>query len=181
MTYFPLPNTGGPNALTNNYVVAGNSSSDAYQWDSRIDHNFTDRWRMFLRFSHSWNSSTQIEDYGNVASQGGGGPTNGGAWSASMDHTFTLSPSLVADVRYGLSRSYVTRVPFSLGFDPATLGFPSSLTQVASQRVLQFPRFAFSNGAGLGDTGFVNLIENPMAHQVTGSVFNIQDDRWSHS
>jgi hypothetical protein len=170
MSYFPLPNAGGPNAQTSNYVVAGTSSSNAYQWDSRIDHNFTDRWRMFLRFSHSWNDSTQVEDYGNVASQGGGGPTNGGAWSASMDHTFTLSPTLVTEVRYGLSRSYVTRVPFSLGFDPATLGLPSSLTQVASQRVLEFPRFALSNGAGLGDTGFVDLIENPMAHQVTGSV-----------
>jgi hypothetical protein len=169
-TFFPQPNAGLPGAQTNNFVVAGNSTSDTYQWDSRIDHNFADWWRMFLRFSHSWNKSTQIEDYGNAASQGGGGPTAGGAWSASMDHTFTINPTMVADVRYGLSRSYVKRTPFSAGFDPATLGLPASLTQVAAQRVLQFPRFAFSNGAGLGDTGYVDLIENPMAHSITVSL-----------
>ncbi|HVW83416.1 MAG TPA: hypothetical protein VHB50_02000, partial [Bryobacteraceae bacterium] len=173
LTYFPLPNAGAPGALSNNYVVAGNSTSNDYRWDSRIDHNFTDRWRMFLRLSHAWNDSTQIEDYGNAASQGGGGPTSGGAWSASMDHTFTLSPTLIADVRYGLSRSYVTRTPFSLGFDPASLGLPASLTAIAAQRVLQFPRFGFSNGAGLGDTGYVDLLENPMAHSITASLTKV--------
>ena len=162
--YFPDPNTGAAGAQTNNYFVAGNSTNNSYQWDGRLDHDFTQKWRMFFKLSHNWNNNTQIEDYGNAASQGGGGPTTGGAWSASMDHTVTISPTLVADFRYGFSRSYVSRVPYSNGFDPTTLGLPQSLKDVAAQRVLQFPRFALSNGAGLGDTGYVDLIENPMAH-----------------
>ena len=171
--YFPNPNTGAAGAQTNNYFVAGNSTSDSYQWDGRLDHDFTEKWRMFFKLSHNWNNSTQLEDYGNAASQGGGGPTTGGAWSASMDHTITISPTVVADFRYGFSRSYVVRVPFSNGFDPTTLGLPQSLRDVAAQRVLQFPRFALSNGAGLGDTGYVDLIENPMAHSFTASVTKV--------
>ncbi|MGH9666169.1 MAG: hypothetical protein ACRD9L_17220, partial [Bryobacteraceae bacterium] len=173
MKYFPSPNAGEAGAQTNNFVAVGNTTSNSYQWDSRIDHDFTSKWRMFLRFSHSWNDSTQLEDYGNEASQGGGGPTAGGAWSASMDHTITFSPTLVGDFRYGLSRSYVTRTPFGAGFQPTSLGLPQSLEDVAAQRVLNFPRFAFSDGAGLGNTGYVDLIENPMAHGFTGSLTKI--------
>jgi hypothetical protein len=155
MSYFPQPNAGAPGAQTNNYIAVGSTFNNSYQWDSRIDHNFSEKWRMFLRFSHSWGSNDQFEDYGNVASQGGGGPTTFGAWSASMDHTITFTPTLVADFRYGLSRSTANRTPYGEGFDPTSLGFPSYLAEEASQRVLEFPRFAFSDGAGLGNTGWV--------------------------
>ena len=39
--------------------------------------------------------------------------------------------------------------------------------------MLEFPRFAFSNGAALGNNGYVTLIENPMAHSLTGSITKI--------
>lgn len=174
MTYFPAPNAGGAGAKVNNFVAVGNSTNNSYQWDSRIDHDFTSNWKMFLRLSHSWDSFSQLEDYGNAASQGGGGPGAGGAWSASMDHTFTISPTLVADVRYGFSRSYVSRQPFDAGFNPTTeLGLPDSLTALAQQRVLEFPRFSLNNGAGLGNNGYVALIENPLAHSVTANLTKI--------
>lgn len=173
MSYFPQPNAGAPGAQTNNFVAVGSTFNNTYQWDSRIDHNFTEKWRMFLRLSHSWGSSDQLEDYGNAASQGGGGPTTFGAWSASMDHTITLSPTLVADFRYGLSRSTAFRTPYGAGFDPTSLGFPSYLAEEASQRVLEFPRFSFSDGAGLGNTGWVALTENPMSHNFTGNLTKI--------
>lgn len=173
MSYFPQPNTGGAGAQTNNFIAVGSTFNNSYQWDSRLDHDFSEKWRMFFRLSHSWGSNNQLEDYGNAASQGGGGPTAGGAWSASMDHTITFSPTLVADFRYGLSRSYVTRTPYDSGFNPSTLGFPSYLSQEASARVLEFPRFNFSNGAGLGNTGWVDLIENPMSHNFTGNLTKI--------
>ena len=173
MSYFPQPNAGAPGAQTNNFVAVGSTYNNTYQWDSRIDHDFSEKWRMFLRFSHSWGSNDQLEDYGNAASQGGGGPTTSGAWSASMDHTITFSPTLVADFRYGLSRSTANRTPYGEGFDPTTLGFPSYLAEEASQRVLEFPRFAFSDGAGLGNTGYVALTENPMSHNFTANLTKI--------
>ena len=69
--------------------------------------------------------------------------------------------------------------PSDVGSNPlengvrTSLGLPQSLKDVASQRVLQFPRFALSNGAGLGDTGYVDLIENPMAHSFTASLTKV--------
>lgn len=175
MSFFPLPNTGGPGALTNNYIAVGSNAGNSYQWDSRIDHNFTERWRTFFRLSHSWSTNTPFFDYGsgNPASQGGDGPGSGGAWSASWDHTVTFSPSLLGDFRYGFARSYFSRTPLGAGFDVTSLGLPQSLQAVAAQRVSEFPRFSFSNGAGLGNNGYVALIENPLAHDLTGSITKI--------
>ncbi|MCU1263348.1 MAG: hypothetical protein JWO80_6233 [Bryobacterales bacterium] len=175
LTYFPSPNAGGPGAQTNNFIATGSTSSNSYQFDSRVDHNFTDMWHMFVRLSHNWNDNTPLFDYGssNPASQGGSGFVTGGAWSASMDHTITFTPTLVGDFRYGFARSYVTDTPLGAGFQLTSLGLPQSLQNVAAQRVLEFPRFAFSNGAGLGNTGYVDLIENPLAHSFTGSLTKI--------
>lgn len=175
MTYFPAPNAGLPGEQTNNFVAVGNSTSNDYKWDSRIDHNFTQNWHMFLRLSHDFNDSLPLFDYGsdNPASQVGSGVVSGGAWSVSMDHTITFSPTMVADFRYGFARSYVTDTPLGAGFRPTSLGLPQSLEDIAAQRVLEFPRFALSNGAGLGNNGYVNLIENPLAHDITGSLTKI--------
>ena len=172
--FFPLPNTGAPGALTNNYVVSGVSRTNDDHWDSRFDHNFTEKWHMFLRVSHDWNDYTPLNNYGNVAATGYNGPSNGGSWSTSMDHTISFTPTLIGDFRYGLSRSYVTRTPFGAGFDPSTLGLPSSLTAIASQLGgLAFPRFEVQNTSGLGNNGYVYLIENPMAHDVTASLTKV--------
>ncbi len=175
LSYFPLPNAGAPGALTNNYVAVGNNTGDTYQWDSRLDHNFTQNWHTFFRLSHSWSSSTPFFDYGssNPASQGGNGPGSGGAWSASMDHTVTFSPTMVADFRYGFARSYFTRTPLGAGFNVTSLGLPQSLQTLAEQRVSEFPNFTFSNGAGLGNSGYVPLVENPLAHDLTGSLTKV--------
>jgi hypothetical protein len=175
LSYFPLPNAGTPGAQTNNYVAVGNSGGNTYQWDSRIDQNFTDSWHTFFRLSHSWSNSTPLFDYGNnnPASQVGSGFVTGGAWSASLDNTITISPTLLADLRYGFARSYVTDKPLGAGFDLTSLGLPQSLQSLASQRVSEFPRFSFSNGAGLGNNGYVPLVENPLAHDITASLTKI--------
>lgn len=175
LSYFPLPNTGGPGAQTNNFIAVGNNIGDTYQWDSRIDHNFTDKWHTFLRLSHSWSTSTPLFPYGanNPASPVGSGFVNGGAWSASLDNTVTFSPTLVGDFRYGFARSYVTDKPLGAGFDVTSLGLPQSLQTLALQRVAEFPNFSFSNGATLGNSGYVPLIENPSAHDLTASLTKV--------
>jgi hypothetical protein len=175
LSYFPLPNTGGPNAQTNNFVSVGNTTNNDYKWDGRFDHNFTQNWHMFFRLSHDWNNSLPLFDYGasNPASKGGSGFVTGGSWSASMDHTITLSPTTVLDLRYGFARSYVTDKPLGAGFDLTSLGLPQSMQAIAAQRVLEFPQFSFSNGAQLGNNGYVALVENPLAHDVTASLTKI--------
>jgi Carboxypeptidase regulatory-like domain len=135
-SYWPAPNAGAAGAQTNNFIAVGASANNDYKWDARLDHNFTPNWHMFFRLSHDWNNSTPLYDYGptNPASQGGNGPNAGGAYSVSMDHTITFSPTLVADFRYGFARSYSLRTPLGQGFLPSSLGLPTSLDAVGATR-----------------------------------------------
>jgi hypothetical protein len=171
LAYFPLPNVTGNSSF--NYSKTGTSGALDDKYDTRFDQNFSDKWHMFLRFSHDWNSNTYLEDYGNAASTGGNGPSAGGAWSASLDNTFTFSPTLIGDFRYGISRSYVTRAPFGQGFNPTSLGLPGSIGSLAAAEDLQFPDFNINNTPGLGASGYVYLVENPFAHQATGTLTKI--------
>ena len=43
-----------------------------------------------------------------------------------LNDTYTLSPSTVLDLRYGISRTVNNRTPLSYGFDLTKLGFPAS-------------------------------------------------------
>lgn len=171
LQYFPLPNVSGNPSF--NYSKTGTSGSYDDKYDVRLDQNFSEKLHAFLRFSHDWNSNTYLEDYGNAASTGYNGPSNGGAWSASLDTTYTFSPTFIGDFRYGISRSYVTRTPYGDGFNPSTLGLPSSIAGLAASEDLQFPNFNINNTPGLGANGYVYLIENPFAHQVTASLTKI--------
>ncbi|MGH9354444.1 MAG: TonB-dependent receptor domain-containing protein [Terriglobia bacterium] len=176
MNYFPLPNAGAPGAQTNNYFISGSVPNHAYQFDSRVDHTFSPKWQSFLTVSHAWGYSGAFSIYGtgaDAAADTGDGPVNSGAWAISMDHTITLSPTLILDMRYGFSRSTASRLPISLGFNPTTeLGLPQYVTSQAAQRDLQFPTFGFSTGASEG-SNYDDLIENPSAHIVLGNLTKV--------
>ena len=78
MAYWPLPNATPSNAFTqtNNYSLSGVQPSDGDRIDSRVDHVFSDRWRSFVRYSYSNESSLPFNSFGNPASSSGGdGPT----------------------------------------------------------------------------------------------------------
>ena len=50
--YFPLPNTPGAQFTNqNNYAASGANITDIDNFDVRIDHNLTDRQRIFGRYS----------------------------------------------------------------------------------------------------------------------------------
>ncbi len=78
-------------------------------------------------------------------------------WGA--DWTYILTPTLVFNLRGGLARyEAFSGSSFAGGFDPRTLGFPSSLvSQFAS---LQFPRFNMGTYSALGASTVTNYSTN---------------------
>jgi hypothetical protein len=164
--YWPLPNTTPTNAFTqaNNYTLSGVAPADADRVDSRVDHVFNTRWRMFVRYSLSDESNLPFNSFQNAASSSGGdGPTYTRTQSLSIDHAYTVSPTFILDVRYGLNRRYVDRVPISGGFDLAGLGFPPNVVQTA--QAAEFPRIDVQGFQSLGQATFTDLVIAPTTHQ----------------
>ncbi len=179
LAYQPLPNV-NTNSLTSNYIATGAPTNNYYHFDIRVDQNWSEKWKTFVRFSHIKTTNVPFEDFptnaagqatGGVASLGYGGPGVSTAYSLAFDNTFTLSPKLVFDVRYGLSRSTENRTPFGGPFDITQIGLPASLASIANYET--FPNITLSGYSGVGSGGYVPLLENPLAHDVLASFTKI--------
>jgi hypothetical protein len=171
MKYYPMPNYGAPGAFFNNYQVSGSESSPTWQFDIRLDHNFTDKWHSFVKLSHQQGSYIAFNDYGNAAALTGGGPTTSSAYSFSFDNAITLSPTLVMDLRAGFSRSTAVRTAIGEPFNLSSIDLPPSYVTVSQRTTTVFPYFNVGNGySGLGSTGYVPLEENPSAFDFNPSV-----------
>ncbi|HWB98504.1 MAG TPA: hypothetical protein VG672_17455, partial [Bryobacteraceae bacterium] len=124
LSYYPAPNTGDPNALSQNYVGAQNTGRYRYdqpmaRWDHVIGDN--DRFYALFTFQHGW-------EYRN----GSGFPppaVQGDIYSQRTDQnyiadwTHILGPSAVLDVRGSFSR-FTSKFPRSdqFGFTAQDLG-----------------------------------------------------------
>ena len=164
-TYWPLPNTTPTNQFTqtNNFSASGVAESNGDRIDSRVDHVFSDRWRTFVRYSYSNEAGLPFNSFGNAASSAGGdGPTYTKTHSLSVDHNYTLGPTWVLNVRYGLNRRLVDRLPISAGFDLASLGFPSNV--LGTVDAFEFPRVGVQNFQALGQNTFTDLKIAPTTH-----------------
>lgn len=182
INYFPAANTNTSSA-TSNFFNAGTASDPSYEYDIKIDQNVSDKWRMFGRLSHHRDVNTPPNNFGDpalIAAQfsnwNGGGPQTTSTWSAALDNTITISPTLIANVRYGFGRVNIDRTPYSDGFDITSVGMPAALA--AASPVAEFPRFEIGgNGTGypeiLGNEGWSRYYMIPSVHDATGNVTKV--------
>jgi carboxypeptidase family protein/TonB-dependent receptor-like protein len=174
MAYWPLPNTSPSNQFTQNgnFSASGVGVSNADRIDSRVDHVFSDRWRTFVRYSFSDEEGLPFNSFGNAASSAGGdGPTFTRTHSLSIDNNYTLGPSWVLNVRYGLNRRLVDRLPISAGFDLGSIGFPANVIDTAD--AFEFPRVNVQNFQSLGQATFTDLLIAPTTHSLNANATKV--------
>lgn len=176
--YWPKPNFPPLNPYTqqNNFISSGPSRSDYWKQSTRWDHNWTERWRMWLRVSLAQGSGTPFNGFGTLGTSIGDGPWSERKTQVSMDHTYILSPRLIANMRYAFSRTAYRRKPFSDGMDLVKLGFSREYAEVAAQRGLEFPGADVSSNLSitrLGQPGYTRMANFPMNHSLTGSMSKV--------
>ena len=176
--YWPKPNFPPLNVYTqqNNFINSGPSRSDGWRQNTRWDHNWTDKWRMWLRMSFAGASGTPFNGFGTLGTSIGDGPWKEPRVQVSMDHTYILNPRLIGNLRYAFSRYAYERVPFSDGIDLTQLGFSSEYAKIAAQRGLEFPGVEVSSNltlTRLGQAGYTRMFNYPMNHSFTGSMSKI--------
>lgn len=171
-TYWPTPNAANAAVGANNYVNVEGNQIQKNTFSTRVDQNFTDYTRMFVRYSYDDSPWTRASPYGTSdAGSPAYGPQDFTRYNAvsELDHVF--SPSLIGVVRAAFSRLSNYRNPLSDGFDISQLGFPSTLqSEIGSPAA--FPvvtvtgygvNSSVSNNSGsqtLGETGVIALAMN---------------------
>src|SRR5688500_11997705 len=118
----------------------------------RIDHNLTDKQRVYGRFSWYDRNSNYNNYFNNLAT---------GEWfqfisrQAAFDHVYVFNATTVMNVRYGYN--YFVRGtdtnPANHGFDLTSLGFPAAYNAAIPDDVRRFPRFDITGYQGTGFGG----------------------------
>jgi len=150
--YYPLPNSPGTADGLNNFKYNPLQPFDLYQPIFRLDHNFSERNRAYFRYSQSVFTSTKINKMtpdSTVTGRTQERPHRGIA----LDDVFTLSPTSVLDVRYGMTHFFTDVRYDSQGWDLREFGFsPSLLSQLSDQR-RTFPETIVTGLTTLGSNG----------------------------
>lgn len=176
--FWPSPNAVPTNAFTqqNNLFVSGKSVSDDDRFDSRIDHNFSEKFRMFARGSFDRSLGVPFNGFGNPGTSIGDGPNNSNQYNVTVNGVYTLTPTTILNFNYGFARNVSIRFPFSEGTSPASLGFPQSFADITAINNFEFPNFSFSgntNVSNLGQATFTTLKNRPYSHILRGDVTKI--------
>jgi hypothetical protein len=170
LKYFPAPNAAGTGPThQNNYVSTDSNNIQKNTWSARLDHNFTDDTRFFVRYSYDDSPYARASPYGfqNLGSPGFGAQ-DFTRYNAVTEVNHVFSPSLISTLRGSFSRLKNLRGPISLGYDITQLGFPPGLSQQvgapAAFPVINITGYGVSSSvpnsawtSALGETGLIRM------------------------
>jgi hypothetical protein len=125
-----MPNLTPANPADNNYTTSAVEQFDTNQFDLRVDHYLTQKFRYFGRYSYlgaNINAPGPFGLYGGPQFNAWGftGASNARNQNVVGAGELTLSPTLLADFRFGYSRYHVTVSPLDINQQLAnTVGIP---------------------------------------------------------
>jgi carboxypeptidase family protein/TonB-dependent receptor-like protein len=163
LEYIGHPRTAGNADGTNNYLRPEMVEATEYGSNTvRIDHNITQAQRMYGRVSWYDRDSNYNNYFDNIAT---------GQWfrfvsrQAVFDHVWTMTPTMVMNVRYGYDRFLRGDQgnPANRGMDLTTLGFPNRYNDLIPSSIRKFPRFDIAGYQGTGVAGEDRFTENQTA------------------
>ncbi|MFN0101922.1 MAG: carboxypeptidase regulatory-like domain-containing protein [Bryobacteraceae bacterium] len=144
---YPAPQRPG---IVNNLDSVASSRDDDKQLSFRLDHNFSERNRLFGRYSRLWNDHYEPNYWNSVSSPAGFNQFIK-SHTLVLDQISTIRPTLVLNLRYGFARQRNFRDPYSLGTDLGGLGFSQLYTQQVQERFL--PAIGINGFNGNDETG----------------------------
>ncbi len=152
----------------NNFVMQGTNPTSVDRGTLKVDHQITDKQRMFVRYTIFDNRNSQPEWWP------GPGCPDGGCFSnaerqqnGAFDYSNTLSPTSLLSLRWGFARSILNRGSWHQGFRPSSLGLPASVEQGAD--LLVFPQFGIEDATPPGLQHHWNFRSANMSHTFVGT------------
>lgn len=141
LQYYPLPNNPGRIDGFQNYVVSI-SDKDGYDNElGRLDFNLGDKNKLSFDARHSYRA--QINKYNYFGNGSTGQDLFRINQGASLDNVYTVTPTVVLDIRANWTRYIQTTGIGANGRNPSELGFPDYVAANAS--TMRLPEVIFSS------------------------------------
>ncbi len=135
---YPLPTQAGTAAGVNNYYGGKNTSEDYYVHMARVDHAFSEKHRVFVRVNYDHWLENQLNYYNDDRSSVLLMRINRGL---ALDDVYVLNPTLVLNLRYGITNQEFPEYRSSRGYDLSQLGFSQQLISLIDKKLVTIPRF----------------------------------------
>jgi len=152
---YDAPNQLGQRDETNNYVKGRNSQDTYWNHIVRIDHNVSTKQRFYVRANF-----TDLQRPQNIKHNLAVGDNffryNKGF---AFDDVYVVSPRLVLNARYTLTRFITGNEPYQLGWDLAGLGFSPDYIRTINgvdSRAQKLPQISIGGYGGLGGANNLN-------------------------
>ena len=129
MNLFPTPNIPG-GSIYDNWIGSRGTPSANDQFDIRIDHRFSEKNLLNVKYSQGWNSTTPFNCFQNFSDPCGSGPNSGSAHLFAINDTHSFNPTMVLTTTLGFTRGATSIDAYNKSLNPdplGTLGFPSYL------------------------------------------------------
>jgi hypothetical protein len=163
---YPEPNLPGNREGVQNYHTPAVATQDYWVHLARVDHNFNDRNRMFVRLDVTDWFEDQLRRLGRT-NPASGLLTSSANKGAALDYVRVLGSSTVLNFRYGLTFHEAADHRASRGWDLASLGFSPRLVSLIDARFATIPeanidsyarmsRFWTGDGSNTGLTHSLN-------------------------
>ncbi|MBI2688781.1 MAG: TonB-dependent receptor [Acidobacteria bacterium] len=182
MPFWPTPNRASASPTqpwVSNYGFSGKWPRNYDMFVAKFDHRFNNAWNTFFRVNKGKGLLIFPNDFNGIATQGRNvvtRPNLGFSWG----NTFLLSSSTTFDVRLGYARGMEDNVPWSDGFDLASLGFSPqfiALTQRAAFPTIGITGFTgLANSPLIKDVGHTYVLQSNISHQRGKHVFKTGAD-----
>ena len=150
-SYFPLPGSTPSRYGTNDFTGADVLNDRADEETFKVDHEMFPWWRINASYLHY----RSREPGGNLIQSI---PGNSGEYllyrkvdATAVNSVLIPNPTTVVTLRFGFNRFPNLTDEISQGFDPARLGFPSSL--VSQMQNLAFPNITMQNMVSMANAG----------------------------
>jgi hypothetical protein len=168
LKFWPTPNSPGTADGRNNFQRLPNSWNEFRSHTAKVDHNFSDRHRAFVRYNQTYNLFSSGQVFDNPYTGNDRYRRNNGI---GLDDVFIFSPRLLANFRWGFTRFEQIFTPLSAGFDITSVGFSPQLAAAIDPQARNFPQLAIANIQTIGNG----------TNSKTASNYHVWASDWTYS
>jgi hypothetical protein len=184
VNFYPAPIN---SQLTNNWTAAGLGGNNSDEYSGRIDHNFSDKTRLYGRYSYKRQFKDVSPAYFGADNPAGPGQRNpNNRWSVALGVSQVFTPTFTMSVNVGGMKWVEGNTMQSAGFKPSSLGLPAFVDENSAQFPVITPAGYLSEGPlqGAGtaefprsaESGTVDFVKVQGKHQLSFGYMGIAID-----
>ncbi len=171
MQYWPQPNVPGTRDGRSNYSTPQKATQSYDVHLARIDHNFSQNHRVYVRMNGDWWHNDRANRYNNISTAIVNERTSKGL---AFDDVLVLGPASVLNIRYGVVHRQFSEYRGSRGIDLRKLGFSDALVSRLDSNNVTFPQVTFSAYTGFGNMNQGDGKDASMVHSLTANLTTLR-------